>query len=44
MRKLTWSFDAQGDTSLTDVTFYQVKQGTFQVVAASVEDKITAVK
>jgi branched-chain amino acid transport system substrate-binding protein len=25
----TWSFDANGDTSLTDMTFYQVKSGAY---------------
>ena len=25
----TWSFDAQGDTSLTDMTYYQVTGGKF---------------
>ena len=25
----TWSFDANGDTSLTDMTFYQVKDGAY---------------
>ena len=25
----TWSFDANGDTSLTDMTFYQVKAGAY---------------
>jgi branched-chain amino acid transport system substrate-binding protein len=25
----TWSFDANGDTSLTDMTFYQVQGGTY---------------
>lgn len=28
-----WSFDANGDTSLTDMTFYQVIDGKFQIVA-----------
>lgn len=27
-----WSFDANGDTSLTDMTFYQVKSGAFTPV------------
>jgi branched-chain amino acid transport system substrate-binding protein len=30
-----WSLDAQGDTSLTDITVYQVIDGEFQVVAVS---------
>jgi branched-chain amino acid transport system substrate-binding protein len=25
----TWSFDANGDTSLTDMTFYQVQKGSY---------------
>jgi branched-chain amino acid transport system substrate-binding protein len=28
----TWSFDANGDTSLTDMTFYQVKDGAYASV------------
>ena len=28
----TWSFDANGDTSLTDMTFYQVKGGKYESV------------
>jgi len=28
----TWSFDANGDTSLTDMTFYQVKSGAYASV------------
>jgi len=28
----TWSFDANGDTSLTDMTFYQVKDGAYAPV------------
>ena len=28
----TWSFDANGDTSLTDMTFYQVKGGAYAPV------------
>jgi branched-chain amino acid transport system substrate-binding protein len=28
----TWSFDANGDTSLTDMTFYQVQSGAYTAV------------
>ena len=28
----TWSFDANGDTSLTDMTFYQVKGGRYEPI------------
>jgi branched-chain amino acid transport system substrate-binding protein len=28
----TWSFDANGDTSLTDMTFYQVQNGAYTSV------------
>jgi len=28
----TWSFDANGDTSLTDMTFYQVQKGAYVAV------------
>jgi branched-chain amino acid transport system substrate-binding protein len=28
----TWSFDANGDTSLTDMSFYQVKDGAYTAV------------
>ncbi len=30
----TWSFDKNGDTTLTNVTIYQVKGGSFQVVGS----------
>ena len=29
----TWSFDPSGDTSLSDVTVYEVKDGAFEVVS-----------
>jgi branched-chain amino acid transport system substrate-binding protein len=28
----TWSFDANGDTTLTDMTIYQVKNGAYVAV------------
>ena len=28
----TWSFDANGDTSLTDMSFYQVQDGAYVAV------------
>jgi branched-chain amino acid transport system substrate-binding protein len=30
----TWSFDANGDTSLTDMTFYQVQKGAYAAVGS----------
>lgn len=40
----TWSLDSHGDTTLTDMTFYQVSQGHFQITAVSLANKITALK
>ena len=37
-----WSFDANGDTSLTDMTLYQVVSGKYQAVAISQAEQITA--
>ncbi|HEX8992283.1 MAG TPA: branched-chain amino acid ABC transporter substrate-binding protein [Anaerolineales bacterium] len=31
----TWAFDQNGDTTLTDMTVYQVQNGIFQVIATS---------
>ena len=30
----TWSFDANGDTSLTDMTIYKVENGIYKVVGS----------
>lgn len=40
----TWSFDANGDTTLTDATIYHRAAGQYQPVAVNVMNQITAIK